>query len=322
MFSQQIIQGIIDNLVLFATDLLLPLMLFSFVLALIVRGLIYYSISRHAWFAREFEMRVTDFLETEDYHKEISFFPTVKRILERTYYEIFEVRAIIKRRNPDYIMSLGDRVFLINQGVAWLVHDIQKQVRHFRHGKSENPPKILQMTKSIFQKNPAFNRILGLVPAAPVNNILNILPGVFVIAGIFGTFLGIMKALPELGGMDLANGEQSKMVMDQFLLKISFAMSTSLMGIMLSVFLNFYNTLLSPDRKFIEIVERFENTMDLLWNRSSNNLLPENISNFDQHRDPIDALAEDAIQREISKEKALSKSVSRMSEKVNRDKAS
>ena len=301
MFSQELIQGMIDNLVVFATDLLIPLMAVGFVLALVARGLVYYSVSRHAWFAREFEKRVNQFLENEHHLKEVSFFITAKKILERTYYEIFEARAILKRRKPDYIMAVSDRVFLIKQGVAWLIHDIQKQIRHLRHGKSENAPKLLQITKTTFQKNPAFNKILGIVPAAPVNDILNILPGVFIVAGIFGTFLGIMKALPELGGMDLSNGEQSKMIMDQFLLKISFAMSTSLLGILLSVALNFYNTLFSPDKKFVEIVESFENTMDLLWNRSSNNTLPHEIAKFDEHKDPIEALAEESIKKELQR---------------------
>ncbi len=307
MFSQSFIQGMVDALVVFATDLLLPLMVFSFMLALVARSLIYYTVSRHEWFTKEFEKRVNLFLETEDHKKEVSFFVTAKRILERTFYEIFEIRDIMKRRKPDILMSRSDRLFLIKQGCAWLVKDMQKQIRHLRHGKTDAQPKLMQMTRSSLQNNPAFNKLFGVVPSAPINEVLNILPGIFIVAGIFGTFLGIMKALPELGTMDLANSEKSKEVMDQFLLKISFAMSTSLVGIMLSIVMNFFNTLFSPDKKFVEIVERFENALDLLWSRSNNNDLPEDIPDFDEHRDAIDALAENAINQTVKENKVASK---------------
>lgn len=204
-------------------------------------------------------------------------------------------------------MSRSDRLFLIKQGCAWLVKDMQKQIRHLRHGKTDAQPKLMQMTRSSLQNNPAFNKLFGVVPSAPINEVLNILPGIFIVAGIFGTFLGIMKALPELGTMDLANSEKSKEVMDQFLLKISFAMSTSLVGIMLSIVMNFFNTLFSPDKKFVEIVERFENALDLLWSRSNNNDLPEDIPDFDEHRDAIDALAENAINQTVKENKVASK---------------
>ncbi len=307
MFSQSFVQSMVDGLVVFATDLLLPGMIFAFFMAIVFRSLIYFTVSRHEWFTKEFEKRTNVFLEEEDHKKTVSFFVTAKKLLERTYYEIFEVRAIMKRRKPDYIMSSSDRFFLVNQGCAWLVRDLQKQIRHLRHGKTDAQPKLMQMTKTTLQNNPAFNKIFGVIPSAPINDVLNILPGIFIVAGIFGTFLGIMKALPELGTMDLANSEKSKEVMDQFLLKISFAMSTSLLGIMLSVALNFFNTLFSPDKKFVEIVERFENSLDLLWSRSDNNDLPDEIPEFDEHRDPIDALAEESINQELNKNNVINK---------------
>ena len=79
MFSQSFIQGMVDALVVFATDLLLPLMVFSFLLALVARSLIYYTVSRHEWFTKEFEKRVNLFLENEDHKKEVSFFVTAKK---------------------------------------------------------------------------------------------------------------------------------------------------------------------------------------------------------------------------------------------------
>jgi hypothetical protein len=136
---------------------------------------------------------------------------------------------------------------------------------------------------------------------ATVNDVLNILPGLFVIGGIFGTFLGIMKGLPELSGMNLSDLEQTKLVMDGFLANIAFSMTTSIVGIMCSVGMSMVNTIWSPEKLFVAIVDRFENSLDILWNRSDNNDIPETGLDFNEHRDPSEALAEASLQQEIEK---------------------
>ncbi|MBX9768927.1 MAG: hypothetical protein K2X47_16760, partial [Bdellovibrionales bacterium] len=130
---------------------------------------------------------------------------------------------------------------------------------------------------------------------------VNILPGLFVIGGIFGTFIGIRQGLPMLGEMDLSNIEQTKTTMDQFLIHIAFSMGASLVGILLSIITQIMNTIFSPDGLFEGIIERFEANLHLLWNHSSNNLLPEASVDFNEHRDPMEALAEEALNLEISK---------------------
>jgi hypothetical protein len=78
-------------------------------------------------------------------------------------------------------------------------------------------------------------------------------------------------------------------------------MSTSIIGIILSVSITIVNALFAPERVFCDVIERFENTLELLWNRSSHNMLPQEIKNFDEHKDHIDALAEDELNRELNK---------------------
>ena len=136
-----------------------------------------------------------------------------------------------------------------------------------------------------------------------LNDVLNILPGLFIIGGIFGTFLGIMQALPSLGGMDLENPEQTKQTMDYFLSAIAFSMNTSIFGIVLSVTLTIFNTLVSPDKLFVSIVERYENSLDNLWNLSENNEIPSEVGKFDADKDPLEALAEEALNKELNRRK-------------------
>lgn len=317
---QETIQEFVDGFSNTAADTLMPAMMFLWFLGIALRTLIYYTVKREEWFAVEFDKRVRRFLDDHKQDNSTSFFVNVKKLLEKTYYELFEVRAIMKRRKSDAVSPLLDRLFLIQHGTARVVMDTLQQIRYLKHGK--NHPKLLEISKNVFQNNPCFTKVFGVIPGAKFNDVLNILPGLFIVGGILGTFLGIMKALPALGNMDLNNITATKETMDTFLLKISFSMSTSIIGILLSVSMNVINTIFSPEKLFISIVDRFENSLDNLWNQSSDNRLPEDIPNFDEHRDPIEALAEDALLKEIDsrsdKPKKISRESTNLDEIVNR----
>ena len=296
MFSQGLVQGIVDGVVIFATDLLMPAMGIFFVVAISLRILIYYTVKREDWFSREFSKRVRKFMDAREEKAEQSFYVISKRLLEITYYEVFEVRSILKRRNPDAIMTLADRIFLVQQGSARMVHDLLKQIKYLKWGER---PKFLEISNTVLRNNPCFNRVFGIIPVSTFNEFLNSVPGLFIVGGIFGTFLGIMKALPELGGMNLSDVEGSKLIMDNFLLKISFSMSTSIIGIILSVAMSLANTFFSCEKSYMETVERIENELDTLWNMSVSNKLPSEITSFDADRDPIEVLSEDLISKEL-----------------------
>lgn len=291
-------QTLLDALVVFATAWLIPTMLVLFSFAIILRGLVYYTVRRQEWFAKEFDKRVENFMEERNPLSRVSFFVITKRLLEKTYYELFRVRYAMKRRKPDFLMTVTDRVFLVKQGAAFFVHDILKPLRHM-HFNDASHPKLFSTTKKAFARNPAFSKVLGLVPASTLNDVINILPGVFIVLGVFGTFLGIMKALPDLGTMDLKDIDASKAIMDQFLLKISFSMSTSLVGICLSVTMSFINAATTPEKVFITAVDRFEASLDALWNISADNKLPEQIIDFDENRHPDEVLAEQALTEDL-----------------------
>lgn len=265
------------------------------------RSMIYYTVRRHEWFAREFEKRVNRFIDTEVPGKteNASFYVLAKRLLERTYYESFEIRDRMKRRKPDAVMSLSDRIFLVKQGCAWLVRDILKQLKFLKFTKET--PKLLNITKATLHHNPCFNRVFGVFPMAGLNDLISILPGLFVVTGILGTFIGIAGGLSDLGGMNLQDLENTKNIMDKFLHEISFAMKTSITGIVFSLASHITNVIFSPERTYVSMVDRFESALDLLWYRSDHNEFPVEDKVFDEHRDAVEALAEDALNKELNK---------------------
>lgn len=294
-----LIEGIVTNYAVVMKAMLLPTLIIAFTVGCLMRILVYYTVKRNEWFAIEFEKRMKKFIESDVATDRHSFYVTVKRLMEKTYYELFEVRAIMRRRKLDYVMAPGDRLFLIQAGSAFLVKDTLRQIRFLRYGGER--PRFVEISKTVFQNNPCFNKVFGIFPAAPVNDMLNVLPGLFIVGGIFGTFMGIMKALPELTGMDLTNTEVTKATMDGFLTRLSFSMAASAVGIFLSVVMTMLNTFLNPERIFIEVVSRFEYSLEFLWQRCDSNQVPADIPNFDENRDAIEALAEYSVAQEIAK---------------------
>lgn len=274
-----------------------------FAVAVFLRWTIYYTVRRHEWFARQFESKVFKFIDS-DANKNLtqaSFYVLAKKIFEKTYYEAFAIRDRNAQNQPDFIMSKSDRLFLVKQGCAWMVKDILKQLRYLKWSKET--PKLQQITRATLHHNPCFTKVFGIIPMSALNDLITILPGLFVVAGILGTFLGIKGGLVSLGGMDLADADGTKRTMDLFLNEISFAMASSVFGIAFSLTLHIYNTTLSPERVYTSLVDRFESAMDLLWYRSDNNIVPDDVGKFDENRDPVEALAEEALNLEIAKTK-------------------
>lgn len=271
-----------------------------FVAAAFFRWAIYYTVRRHEWFAREFEKRAHKFLESEVGKKSlnISFYNLTKKVLEKTYYEVFAARDRGSQGDNQKVMGLSDRIFLIKPGCAWMVKDVLKQLRYLKWSKET--PKLLHMTKASIDQNPCFNKVFGIIPMSAMNDLIGMLPGLFIVTGILGTFLGIKGGLVSLGGMDMSDLEGTKTIMDSFLHEIGYAMSSSIVGIAFSLMLHLVNVSLSPERVFSSLCDRFENTMDLLWYRSDNNEVVET-NRFDENRDPVEALAEEALNLEISK---------------------
>lgn len=266
------------------------------------RVMMWYTVRRHEWFAREFEKRVNQYVGQEVPSKasNVSYYSLSKKMLERTYYETFALRDRLHRRRGDSVMSMGDRVFLVKQGCAWLVKDLLKQVKFLKWTKET--PKIQHIVKATLQHNPCFNKVFGIIPMGPLNDLLSILPGLFVVAGILGTFVGIAGGLQELGGgMSLQDLENTKNTMDRFLYEISYAMKTSIAGIVFSLAAHIVNVIISPERVYVSLVDRMESSLDLLWYRADNNDFPSQEKPFDEHRDPVEALAEEAVNAEVAR---------------------
>jgi hypothetical protein len=238
--------------------------------------LMFYYAKAQNNFTLEFEKRVRANLEMtggDPLLRPQSFQVFVGDMLELTYFECFELRFKKEGRRADQASGLADRLFLISDGVKRTVTDTKRMVRYLR--KDATPySRLMEITKSVFDSNPYFNRMVGLLPVGLMHELTNILPGLFIIGGIFGTFLNISHGLPELGNIDLTRPDEAKQIMDAFLVSVSQSMVKSIVGIFLSVVMSLVNTFFAPDQIYYNALNRFAGILDTSWNETVTNDLP------------------------------------------------
>jgi hypothetical protein len=278
-----------------------PTMILMFVVGVFLRWTAYKMVYKYYCFSREFENRVSNFLTEQSPKKttQYSFYVLCKKLLEKTFFEISAQREKKGKDEFDRVILADDRIFLTKWGASWFVVNTLKQIRFLQYGSGD--PKLMNITRTLLGKNPVFNRLFGVIPLGGLNDFLNMLPGLFVIGGIFGTFLGVMKGLPGLSSMDLNDPATTKTVMDYFLIEVSLSMGASVTGILLSVMMTLVNVAYNPERLYADMTERLENSLDLIWNYATNNEVPSDLKAFDENRSPEEVLAEASVLQEFKK---------------------
>jgi hypothetical protein len=270
-----------DYLIGFTSELIMPLMVVVFFAGVSGRGLLYMISRAELRFAKEFFQRAYNHFHSPDAPQVASFHRLTRILMVKTYVECFETKPG-KRRNLDFIQSLFERVFLIEEGMKRVVEDTLEQTRYLKRGGSRDTgdateQKLISVSRNVFENNPFLNRLAGVFSVSLINDVLNILPSLFIIGGIFGTFLGISRSLPDLGNMDLSNAEETKRIMDLFLLKISQSMIKSIIGIAFSVITSLVNTLLSVENTHYGVIHKFAAALESVWNETTTNDLDKTL---------------------------------------------
>lgn len=266
----QYINKAVDAVVHFGNEGVMPIMVGVFFAAVVVRVVIYWTVKAEAAFALEFEKRVHKYLGDPAYVPQVSsFHELAKRLLEKTHEEHYNLKRKFRRRRFDQITSITDRIFLITEGAQRLIADTLSQTKFLKKGGQN--PRFLEISKFVFESNPVFNRVVGVLPLDVVNDILNVLAGLFVVFGIFGMFLRVMAALPVLSHIDVSDPARTKEIMDTFLMGMAHSMGSSVAGILFSVCTTILNTMLNPETIYYNMVNKFTSALEFLWNDTTTN---------------------------------------------------
>lgn len=275
MQQDTVSQLLMANIFNTASHYIVPLMGVMFVIALLMRLSLFWVIKAELRFAREFAVRLHFYLRAVaqgEAPRVGSFSRLIRALLEKTYLECFEINDRYKLRSLDKVESFADRLFMLHAALQRCVEELVVQLGYLKKSVERSGRNDFQdIVRSTFDTNPYFSRVFGVLPISTVNELLATLPGLFLVLGIFGTFMGIAAGLPELGNMDLSNIDNTKKVMDGFLVHISGAMIKSIVGIGLSAFMGILNTLLSVETTHYTAITRMSDSLALAWQETDVN---------------------------------------------------
>lgn len=268
-FLNNLISGIISH----GADNLMFAMVTIFVIGIMLKFLVFFLLRRELFFSTSFETRTIRYISGKysgDVKPFVKFNDLVEYLLKRTYQESYLIRKKQNRkRKEDSRVALLNKVFLVEEGVKIIVQDTLRQTRY--HDNDPVSPDFASISKFVFRSNPYFTKLWGFIPVGMVNNLFSILPSLFIIGGIFGTFLGISKGLPALKLIDPSDVAGSQLILRTFLESMTFAMYSSVVGILLSVLFTICNSVLSFNAIYLKLVDKFTQSLEILWKDTNMN---------------------------------------------------
>lgn len=129
----------------------------------------------------------------------------------------------------------------------------------------QTPPNFGEITHRILSQDSHWTTMLKKLPIDGVSRLIDIMPGLFVVFGVFGTFVGISLALPEIANIDFNNLDGSGDTLTRFVTKTAYAMETSLAGIFFSVIMTVMNALFPIRDMRNSIHKKIETSLQALW---------------------------------------------------------
>lgn len=156
------------------------------------------------------------------------------------------------------VLSLRDYV----SGKQGLITNIQAESSVFHH---QTPPNFTELTHRIMSQDPNWTKIMKHFPIDGVSRMIDILPGLFIVLGVFGTFIGISMALPEIAKIDFNDLDASAITLNNFVLSVTYAMKTSIAGIFFSLVLTVLNTLYPIKQTRARVFKKVETSLQTLW---------------------------------------------------------
>ena len=156
------------------------------------------------------------------------------------------------------VLSLRDYV----SGKQGLITNIQAESSVFHH---QTPPNFTELTHRIMSQDPDWTNVMKHFKIDGVTRMIDILPGLFIVFGVFGTFIGISMALPEIANIDFNDLDKSADTLMAFVLNVTYAMKTSIAGIFFSLILTVLNTMYPIKETRYRVFKKVETSLQMLW---------------------------------------------------------
>lgn len=214
-------------------------------------------------FSRELELNVekdkeeNKSIEDIDQYISESLGRVSKKLPERSI-RFASKKAVKEVDDGKKILSLRDYV----SGRQGLIANIQAESSVFHN---QTPPNFTELTHRIMSQDPHWTKVLKHFQIDGVTRMIDILPGLFIVLGVFGTFIGISMALPEIAKIDFNDLDGSAATLNVFVLNVTYAMKTSIAGIFFSLILTVLNTMFPIKQTRIRVFRKVETSLQMLW---------------------------------------------------------
>ncbi|SMF62969.1 hypothetical protein [Pseudobacteriovorax antillogorgiicola] len=139
--------------------------------------------------------------------------------------------------------------------------------------KSPHPPNFMELADRVLNQDPNWRNILKILPVNSLNRGLDLLPNLFIVGGIFGTFVGITSALPMIAQIDITKLDEAAPVLNAFVGGVAYSMNTSIAGIVFSVTMTLITSLFPLASVRNEVSKNFERAIEFMWYRIHGNKL-------------------------------------------------
>ena len=134
---------------------------------------------------------------------------------------------------------------------------------------------------------------------------LDILPNLFIVFGIFGTFIGITSALPLIATIDLNNLSAATPILNNFVAGVAYSMNTSIAGIVYSVIMTIITALFPLGTTRTEVVKNLERSLEMVWYRIHGDQLSKgeeaNLKGLKQIASLLQALLDDRVKDNVGR---------------------
>jgi hypothetical protein len=259
---------------LFFADHLIEFMGAVLVTALIVRWVAYKASNRDLIYFKTFSRSVEKVLENQDKFQEVHNVDgwlnellgnVLAQLPERSLRAGRQMKATEAAPGQSFRFQGKQKESLqeFAEGKKSVIHAVKHQVDAF---KSPFPPNFTELTYRILGEDKQWRQVLGM-PVDMLVRMMDILPGIFVVFGIFGTFIGIATALPMIGALDMGHIQDSGPVLTRFIDAVSMSMRCSIAGIFCSIFMTVLNALYPLYTSRAEVRRSLERCLENMWYR-------------------------------------------------------
>lgn len=261
---------IIDIFLGFSTHLI-EFMGFVLILALLLRYMAFRSGKTNQTYFRTLAKSVEKWLGKAEFRQTTdSLDQWIKNLLGEVEKDL-PVRGVRAQQK-----ALPDRV--LREGKRSNVKDFMSAKRNVIYNmlqqsdalRNPHPPNFSELSERVLNQDPHWRNLFGFIPIDMLQRVLGILPGLFIIGGIFGTFIGITAALPMIATIDLGDLNSATPILNDFVGNISYSMNTSIAGIIFSVVLTMLNTMFPLASVRQEIKNNMANSFETIWHQIHN----------------------------------------------------